>query len=90
MNTEDVKKLAELSRLSLSQEELDSYQKGFDQILEYLDSIKKVNIQHEGAFFVTRNVVREDEDTDSSVNTDDLVAAAPQRDSNYIKVKKII
>ncbi|MDD3694111.1 MAG: Asp-tRNA(Asn)/Glu-tRNA(Gln) amidotransferase subunit GatC [Candidatus Pacebacteria bacterium] len=90
MNIDDIKKLADLSRLSVSEEELNSYQEGFTQILAYLDSIKKVDVQNEEAFFVTHNVVREDELPGGFSSGEVLVAAAPQREQDFIKVKKII
>ncbi len=91
----DIEKLAELSRLEIPEEEKAGFQKDLDAILAYVSQIEDANIKTEkmeksdGA--LVNNVMREDSTPhETGIFTDDILAEAPSREGNYLKVKKIL
>ncbi len=89
---EEVKKLALLSRIKLSSEEEVSMQNEISSILGYIDQINKVEFGKDHIDQSARkNIWREDEnETESGIFTEKLLSNAPQREGNYVKVKKIL
>jgi len=94
VSADDVKKLARLSRLALTEAEVEKLQKEIGSILTYIDTIQKVVLPEKpasSAYLDIENVMREDgAPHESAAFTDDLLAQAPRREGNYLKVKKII
>lgn len=92
MKKDEVQHLALLARIALSAEEEITLASDLDAILGYVSEIQAV----EGATSARaagphRNVLREDRDPHTSgTYTDDLVAAAPRTEGNYIKVQQVI
>ena len=94
MKKEEVKKLAELSRLELTDMELEKYAEQFDEILHYVDKIKEI-----GGFdddlkienISVNNVFRSDDDIqEGGIFTDKILREAPQSQDGFVKVKKIL
>lgn len=92
----EIEKLANLSRLKLSEEEIVRMQSEMSAILAYVDKLKKAT---SGEFAggtgpvmsANKNVMREDADPhESGVYTERLLKSAPRHDGQYIKVKKIL
>jgi aspartyl-tRNA(Asn)/glutamyl-tRNA(Gln) amidotransferase subunit C len=95
MNEEGVKKLAQLSRLELSPEEVSEYSGEISEILTYIDSLKDAVSDIDPDIILenstNRNVMREDENPhESGINTDKIIASAPDTQDGHIKVKKIL
>ena len=95
MDTEGIKKLAELSRLELTESEITEYAGEFSDILNYVDSLKNAiketdeNLVLENS--ANRNVIRKDEEAhESGIHTDRIIESAPDKEGNYIKVKKVL
>ncbi len=92
----EIEKLANLSRLKLSEEEIVRFQGEMDAILAYVDKLKTATVNKNGreaepVMSVNKNVMREDVNPhESGAYTDKLVKAAPRHDGSYIKVKKIL
>jgi aspartyl-tRNA(Asn)/glutamyl-tRNA(Gln) amidotransferase subunit C len=89
----DIEKLAELSRVAISPEEKEAFRKDMDSILGYVDQVQKVsaNLSEEKKAGILRNVMREDSNPhESGIYTETLISAAPKREGNYLKVKKIL
>jgi aspartyl-tRNA(Asn)/glutamyl-tRNA(Gln) amidotransferase subunit C len=89
---EDIKKLAELSRIEVPEEELKELAGDIESILEYISQIQGVAsaeiIPEAGEH---RNIMREDGTPhESKKHTETLLKAAPKREEGYVKVKKII
>lgn len=89
---DDVKKLAELSRLELTPKEMNELSKDIESILAYVSELTEIAtkepVNETGAL---RNVMRKDEKPhESGIFTDVLLKAAPNREKNYFKVKKIL
>lgn len=89
-----IKKLAELSRLKLSETEIDEYQEKISDILKYIDSLKEATAGKMDLVMgnlENRNVLREDQNPhEGGIYSDDLLAASPDRKDNFVKVKKIL
>jgi len=87
----DIQKLATLSRMKISPEEAESLRSEIDSILGYVADINKVSLVDVPDEEMRRNVFRDDKDSNvSGEYTEKLLALSPDRDGNYIKVKKIL
>lgn len=90
---DDITKLAELSRIKLADDEQEALRTQIGSILGYIDQLKKaaqvsVAKPEVGELF---NVMREDTNPHKSGEfTEKILASAPARDENYLKVKKIL
>lgn len=93
LTREDVLKLARLSRLSLTDDEVDEYLAELTAVLEYVEQLKDVhvdNLQPTTQVTGLTNVMREDVVADYGVHRDDLLKLAPQTQDGQIKVKRMI
>lgn len=91
LTTEEVKQIAILARIELTEEEVEKFQNELSTILTYVDELKTVNT--EGLTEVSsvtglENVFRADLPEDCEFK-DELLALAPQTKDRYIKVKSI-
>ncbi|MEK7095472.1 MAG: Asp-tRNA(Asn)/Glu-tRNA(Gln) amidotransferase subunit GatC [Patescibacteria group bacterium] len=89
----EVEKLAQLARIKLDEAEKQNLTKEIDSILSYVDEIKQATVDMDytpipGAI---HNVFRSDEAQDtSSVDRESILAESPDREGEFIAVKKII
>jgi aspartyl-tRNA(Asn)/glutamyl-tRNA(Gln) amidotransferase subunit C len=94
MNKEEVLKLAKLARLDISDEEADKLSHEFGAILGYVSEIKNAKVsplESDTQGETLRNVMREDTNPhESGIYTDAILNEAPNREGNYIAVKKIL
>jgi len=94
ISADDVRKLAALSRLALSDEEIEKLRGEMDSIVAYIDTIQKVTLPEKPAASVyldIENVMRPDgEPHETSAFTEALLSQAPRREGDYLKVKKIL
>jgi aspartyl-tRNA(Asn)/glutamyl-tRNA(Gln) amidotransferase subunit C len=91
---DEVKKLADLARIAMSDQELEKLRGEIDSILTYVDTIQKVTLPEtpEGSVYLDiENVMREDgEPHPAGAFTDAIMAQAPKTQGKFIKVKKIL
>lgn len=93
ITTQELEHLATLSRIKLSDEDKKALVKEFDSILAYIDQLKKVDVSMdaEGRVGAVKNVSRADEARPvSSADRERLLDEAPDREKDFIAVKKII
>lgn len=93
MDTAELEKLARLARIAMSPEESQGFRADFNAILKYVSQIQTVSdaAQTERGSGALRNVMREDgEPHESGVYTDILLHEAPEKENNFVKVKKIL
>lgn len=93
MKREDVEALAALARIELTDAEIETFSKEFDDILLYVDRVKGLaeGTVKEPQVGVLSNVFREDTDPHPPDRyTEDVLASAPLLQDRYIRVKKII
>jgi aspartyl-tRNA(Asn)/glutamyl-tRNA(Gln) amidotransferase subunit C len=91
---EEVKKLAQLARIDLSEAEQAGLQHDMESILGYVGELSQVEVPAGGESVSTAlvdNVMRPDTDSyDPGIFTEDILAEAPARAGNFIKVKQIL
>lgn len=93
LSRDDVLKLATLSKLRLSEEEIASLQIELSEILNYVEKLDKVDTQDlEPTYQVTglTNVMRPDEIKDYGYETEALMKNAPGVQDNQFKVKRVL
>jgi aspartyl-tRNA(Asn)/glutamyl-tRNA(Gln) amidotransferase subunit C len=92
ISLDEVKKLANLSRLKLSDEEMVRMQSEMTAILAYVDKLKAVAGKETGPVMSTnKNVLREDANPHAGdLYTDKLIKAAPKHQGRHVQVKKIL
>lgn len=90
---DDVKKVASLSGLLLSDDDLELYRGQFEEILAYVEQLNSVDLSGlEPTYQVTglTNVTRTDEIIDYKVSTEKLLENAPAQQDNQIKVRRVL
>ena len=93
LTREDVLKLAQLSRLDLSEEEVDEYLKELTQVLQYVEQLQNVDVdglQPTTQVTGLNNVMRDDTVRDYGISRDDLLRLAPKTEDGQLKVKRMI
>ena len=94
LSREEVLKLAELSRLALSEEELAHLAKDLSSIVEYISVLQKLDVKDVGEqavpYSALKNIMREDANPhEPGKFTEDILNNAPRREGNYVAVKPI-
>lgn len=93
MTKEEIVHLSTLARVELTPEEISRFGGEFDAILAYVAGVKDLAGDATSApkLGVVSDVFREDtHPNEAGAYTEALLAAAPQREKNYLKVKKIL
>ena len=89
---DEIEKLAALSRLELQPDEKEKLRADIDSILAYVGEIKRVTTgEAPREIPENRNIFREDAAPhESGIYTEELLSLAPNRQGDYVKVKKIL
>ena len=92
VSKETVKKIAHLARLGLDEKASEKMAKDLTQILEWVDKLQEVDtegIEPLTGMSEEENILRKDiaEDT---LSHEKALANAPVKDSNYIRVPKVL
>ena len=98
MELEDIKKLANMARVDMTDEEIIGIAKDFDAILAYVGQVQEVsklkNTQplHDNLDnYLLKNVMRDDIVTNKGGEyTEKILADAPDVQDGYLKVKQIL
>ncbi len=97
ITTQEIEKLATLARVKISDDEKQSLTKEIDSILAYVDQIKKATVAMADIDISTptpgavHNVARPDESrTISPEDREAILNEAPDREGDFIAVKKIL
>ncbi len=92
LTKEEVIKIADLARISLTDQEVEKFQKELSAVLDYVEELKQVNVDGlEEVSQVTGlvNVQREDKVVDS-IDKEEILKNAPEIKDGYYKVKAIL
>jgi len=93
LSTEEVKKVAQLARLNLSEEELELYRGQLSSILDYVGQLKEVNtdgVEPTSQVTGLANVTREDIVEKASVDEHErIISQFPQKENGYLKVRGV-
>jgi len=87
-----VRKVAKLSRLELTQAEVEEFTGQLSAILDYVEKMNELDtsgVEPLAHCLAVSNVFRQD-DVKESLGTEKTLANAPQRDSEFFKVPKIL
>ena len=87
-----VRKVAKLSRLELTEEEIDEFTGQLSAILDYVEKMNELDttgVEPLAHCLPISNVFREDA-VKESLGTEKALANAPQRDEEFFKVPKIL
>lgn len=93
LSRDDVLKLAQLARLTLSDDEVTEYQKELAEILQYVEQLNDIDVtglQPTSQVTGLANVMRPDEEIDYGYKPLDLLKNVPVVEDNQIKVKRMI
>lgn len=94
INKEKLKHLAELAKIDLSEEELEKFLEDLNNILNYVDEIKDLNLDQFKPMLggvVQKLELREDEVEIENDETKTLIIDQfPDKKENYLKISKII
>jgi aspartyl-tRNA(Asn)/glutamyl-tRNA(Gln) amidotransferase subunit C len=93
LTRDDVLKLARLSRLKLTEDEIEKFQTELSEILKYVEQLDNVDVEGlEPTYQVTglKNVSRPDEVKDYGYGPAELLKNAPATLDNQFKVKRVL
>ena len=93
ITNDDVRHLAHLSSLQMSDAEVESLRADIEKILNYINQLDELDTDGvEPTYQVTglQNVWRDDEIIDSSVSRRQLLALAAEQSDNCVKVPKVL
>lgn len=92
IDSKQVRKVAKLSRLQLSEQEVKEFAGQLSAILEYIEKLNELdttNVEPLAHCLPISNVFRSDE-IKESLGTEKTLANAPQKDGDFFKVPKIL
>ena len=93
LSRDEILKLAKLSRLILSDKEVDEMQKELSSIIDFVSKLSEAKVDNlEVSDQVTglESVLREDNPTDYGYGITDLMSNVPYSEGDYIKVPKML
>lgn len=93
LSIDEIKNVAKLARISLSDKELDKMSVEASSILEFVETIQNTNtdgVKATSQVTGLTDVWRDDEVRKSKVTPRDLLAGAPYTQDGYIKVRKVL
>jgi aspartyl-tRNA(Asn)/glutamyl-tRNA(Gln) amidotransferase subunit C len=88
----DIEKLAHLSRLELTEEELVAMESDMNKMLQFVDKINALNLEGiEPLAYMSDevNVLRADE-VKQDISHEDALKNAPDKDTDYFRVPKVM
>lgn len=91
MQLEDIKKLATMARLDMSDAELAELANDFDPILAYVGQVQEVSQSDSNPSYLLENVMRDDIVTNEvGFYTDKIIEQMPDSQDGFLKVKQIL
>lgn len=92
ISKEEIKKLADLARIDLPDAEIAELVGEMDSILEFVSQVKEITKTTAGAEIDgLKNVMRDDTNpTEPETYSKDLIVEFPDKEGDYLKVKKIL
>ena len=90
---EEIKKIASLAKIDISNDELDNYSNQISKILEYMSILEEVDIStlddSSNLAFNKSQFLRDDK-VEKSLDREEVMKLAPKSDGVYFKVPKVI
>jgi aspartyl-tRNA(Asn)/glutamyl-tRNA(Gln) amidotransferase subunit C len=92
LSADEVRKVAHLARLELTEAEVQAMTRQLSAIVEYVDQLRQVNtdaVEPLAHALNVSNVFREDEPA-PSLPVDEALASAPQRQGDFYRVPAVL
>lgn len=92
VDKETVKYIANLSKIKVSEDEIDKYSKDLSQVIQFVEVLNEVNIEGvkpTAHILNIQNVFRKDE-VKPSYDRDELLANAPSKEAGCYSVPKVV
>jgi len=92
ISEEEVRHIASLARIGLSEEEVGKFSKDLSLVLDWIDELKKVDVENvEPTAHITgvENETREDNFSDFN-NKNGIIKLFPEEKNGYDKVKSVL
>lgn len=92
VDKKEIIKIANLAKLKFNDDEVEKFTGQFNEILAYMEKLNEINTDNVEPLshpLEVSNVMREDE-LKKSVDTNDALRNAPDKDENYFFVPKVI
>lgn len=93
ISKEEVEKIVQLARLTVSESDIAKYQTELSAILGYVEIIDKVdtkNVEPTAQVTGLSDVYAEDKSRPSYPGRDEILKNAPEKKDGFIKVKKVL
>lgn len=92
MNTSDVKRIAELARLEFTDEQIESFTREFEKIIQYISVIERTDMTgvEPMASVYNQPVVLRTDVAGESLPTADALSNAPKKNEAFFKVPKVL
>lgn len=92
VTNKDVKYVAGLARLQLSEEEIEQLKGDMNQILEYMDTLNELDTTHvEPLEHISEvNISFRKDEANEPIPHEDALKNAPDADSDYFRVPRVI
>lgn len=90
---DEVRRIAALAKIAITDDEAQKFTKELDAILEYvrqLDAVDVTGLQPTYQVTGLKNVTRQDELIDYGATRDDLLKNVPKKRDGYIEVPKVL
>ena len=92
ITSSDVRKVAQLARLELPEDQIETYTSQLEEILTYVDQLQEIDTQNVSP--TTRavevvNAMREDL-VENNCSREDILNQAPNREGDFFRVPKIL
>ena len=92
ITSSDVRKVAQLARLELPEDQIETYTSQLEEILTYVDQLQEIDTQNVSP--TTRavevvNAMREDL-VENNCSREEILNQAPNRDGDFFRVPKIL
>ena len=90
---EEIKKIASLAKIDISNDELDNYSNQISKILEYMSVLEEVDtskVDDSSTSILENNQFLREDKIEESLSRDEVMKLAPESDGIYFKVPKVI
>jgi aspartyl-tRNA(Asn)/glutamyl-tRNA(Gln) amidotransferase subunit C len=93
MDTEELKKTAELAMLKTDDAELEAFAREVEKVLEYMNTMDEAEvdgIEPTTHAFTELMTLRTDQTNESETQRENLLAQAPDRDGDHIRIPNVL
>jgi len=91
MTKKEILRIAELARIEIDSEKLESFAGEFNKILEYFKKLNEAPVEGVESFaFEEKNVFRNDEPSLDADARERILKNAPERQDDFFKVKRVL